>query len=385
MNKLAPLMIVLMLGLIPNIAHAEEPSASLAQRMLPRAQQVGSVESVEVISSSLGNAQVALDPLYVPYSSDDEQATIPVDIVVMHGQFSDTLAKVPRDAPPPKGATMAFTVNSGTGEVTEVYVGNLSPQIGAVVFKTTNVAATAKAAQVRARISRRDRLVARAATWGSKCSAGNGHHCYATADWEMKSTEYVYGSETAQYTSQINVPDWEIGDFVDNEEWISFFNSPVGTPYWTEIGQEAGNYRNCCSLQAFLAYQNHSGYHEASLMERHLLELNYYTMKSVGGGTWCFYIGPGSETNEGCVGGFETVSKELEDGVEAADEAQPTNAGYVETDWIAAGGEAYQWNFAHNGLWNETGQVSYNGLCVAQYTPWNWPGNIYYGSYGNCP
>jgi hypothetical protein len=109
-------------------------------------------------------------------------------------------------------------------------------------------------------------------------------------------------------------------------------------------------------------------------------------MEAAGAGVWCFDVGEYGEYQIDCVGGFETYAKELEDGAEMADEAQPTNAGEVEANgWWVPSGQPNQWVRATNGLWNESGKISYNGMCIAPYTPWNWPGNIYYGSYGNCP
>lgn len=385
MKKAALLAAVAACALAPNIAHASAVGPeSLVQRMLPRAERVGSVESAEVIGTTLGASQVELDSQWVT-SSGDDRAETPVDVVVMHGHYIDTLAKVPRGDMPPSGAEMAFTVNQGTGELIEVYVGNIAPKAGAVSFRrgVPPVAAT-EAVHTRVAHGRRH-PTARVATWGTKCSAGSNHHCYALAVWEMGRSEHIYGSETLQYTSQMSVPNWEAGDFVTNEEWLSFFNSPVGTPYWTEMGQEGGNFHDCCSLYAFYAYQNHSGYHEVGLGEQPKSTADYYTMRAAGGGTWCFYVGPSSEYKAGCVGGFESVSREAQDGAEMADESQPTNAAYAETNWISEGGAAYQWDFATDGLFNETGKVGYNGTCVSKYSPWNFPGNIYVGSYGNCP
>jgi hypothetical protein len=384
MRILALLVLALATGLIPGVASAAgETPASLAQSMLPRAQQVGTVESVEVIGSSLGRSQSEFDPQFVPGSNSSEEPSTTVNIVVMRGQFTDTLAKTPQDATIPTGTVMAFTV-IGTGEVVEVYVGNRLPQTGTVVLKANISSTTAKT--VRARTARhRRRLVAKSATWGNKCRTGSNQHCYALAKWTMNSKEYIFGSETLQNTSQMDVPRWQEGDFVDDEEWLSFFNSPVGNPYWTEMGQEGGDYHNCCSLYSFFAYQNHSGYHAVFGPEKPLSAPNWYTMRSAGGGTWCFYIGWAQEYKQGCVEGFESVSKEVEDGVEVDDEEQPVNAGYVQATWIAEHGEFYNWDSAHNGLWNEAGEVSYNGLCIAPYTPWNFPGNVYYGNYGSCP
>jgi hypothetical protein len=49
------------------------------------------------------------------------------------------------------------------------------------------------------------------------------------------------------------------------------------------------------------------------------------------------------------------------------------NSGAVETAAIFGNGDGYNWNFAENLLANETGSVSSNRLCVAPYTPYNYP------------
>ncbi len=33
------------------------------------------------------------------------------------------------------------------------------------------------------------------ATWGNKCSAGNGHHCYGIAEWSMSGSGNGGGEE----------------------------------------------------------------------------------------------------------------------------------------------------------------------------------------------
>jgi hypothetical protein len=78
------------------------------------------------------------------------------------------------------------------------------------------------------------------ATWGNKCSLGNGHHCYAVAQWEMTGSgngggEEVKGLSSEFYTTAMLVPQWENGDFVTNEQWMSGYYGR-----WVEDGQVAG-------------------------------------------------------------------------------------------------------------------------------------------------
>lgn len=351
------------------VAHAEGSAASYEQEVIPRAEDVGHVESVEVIAASSATASAAVAPASA------------VDIVIARGHFDDTLAKSPRGAPTPAGTVMAFTIDASTGAVLETYVGDDAPAdpAGSAVKVQLRAPATATAARVHA--ARRHRETARAATWGNKCSQGEGHHCYAVATWEMSKGEKVEGTETEQYTTAIDVPGWASGDFVDNEEWAVFPPSF----HWVEIGQSAGEYRNCCSLHWFYAYENSSGYHEASSWEVAPSSWNAYFMRSVGGGVWCFDVGPNGEEQIACVGGFPTYSEWLEDGAEIAANAQPTNAGSVVANATFTDGTVHTWNFASDELANGSGRVGYNGMCIAPFTPVDFPGNIYYGTYGECP
>jgi hypothetical protein len=202
----------------------------------------------------------------------------------------------------------------------------------------------------------------------------------------MKSGEQVIGIEAEQNTMVANVPNSEQGDFVDGEAWVVFFNSPVGNPYWTEMGQDAGEYEGCCSLHWFYAYQNHSGYHQVvNIGEIQFNEWAHYYMLSAGSGVWCWNIGPNGEVQWACVGGFEATSKQLEDGTEAATEAEPAWYNGTVTSALWTNGTWHTWNFAKNFLANETGEVSFDGLCVTQIEGINYPGNIYTGAYGYCP
>lgn len=344
-----------------------------------RAEQAGSVESVFLYHEPLGSIHAQLDPEATLGAGLAARANDPMEVVVIHGSFTDDQAHMPRWASAPRGTVMVFVVDPDTHFLTEVYVGDRSPNTPQAASYRRTTPATAEAARVRTQAaSHHHRFTAKAATWGSKCSYGENHHCYAVAAWEMNSSEYIYGSETIQDTSEMYVPNWESLNFVDDEEWIGFPKE-----HWVEIGQTAGNGIDSHTLYAFWASQNGRSYVE-SLLPTPVSSgrQNHYLMRSAGGGYWCFWV---EAIGEECRSGFENTSKDVEDGIEGADESQPTNTAYVETDWTNPKDEGFQWNFAHNGLYNETGEVSYNGLCVTPYTPWKYPGNIYYGSYGHCP
>ena len=142
----------------------------------------------------------------------------------------------------------------------------------------------------------------------------------------------------------------------------------------------------------FYAWDNANGYTEvpkgATVYPETWLVEGYtwphYFMRSNGSGVWCFDVGNYGEYQMKCVGGMTTYSKRLETGSEAATESFPDTAAAVVTN-ASWGGSIHQWNFAYNSLSNETGRVSYNGMCVEKFSPWGWPGNIWYGTSGMCP
>lgn len=121
-----------------NVAAAEEIPTRVLQRALSQAERVGTIDAVEVYGGTLEGAQQTLDPQAVPNSSgvgvltdSMRETTSPgtqIDLVVAHGDFTDTFAKTPRYAEPPLGHIMAFAINPQTSWVLETYVGDLAPQ-----------------------------------------------------------------------------------------------------------------------------------------------------------------------------------------------------------------------------------------------------------------
>jgi hypothetical protein len=370
---------VILAGVIGGTAQAQgaesvppDLSQSEVSTLLERAQEIGHVETVEAVTSSAGKAQVALDPQIT-------EAGLPgaaVDLVVMHGSFTDTLAKEPRGEPAPSGAVLAYTIDPTTGTVASTYIGNHSPALatlGAVARITpTHLSATATASRVGHRTLRHHQPMARTATWGNDCKVAEAYHCYAVAEWSMTGNERVYGTESEQKTTEMNVPGWENGDFVDDEEWAAF----PSTGLWVEAGQEAGNYRNCCNLFWFFAWETSSGYSQFTgppyTWEVTYNTWNNYGMQWVGNGEWCIFVGPTWEQKIACHGGFSADSTLLEDGMEAATEKKPTNKGVAVANatWE---GSTHTWNKARN-------VSTTTGLCVSQFTPVNFPGNINYST-----
>jgi hypothetical protein len=44
------------------------------------------------------------------------------------------------------------------------------------------------------------------ATWGNKCSLGDGHHCYGIAEWQMSGSGYGGGEEVKGMSSETMWP-----------------------------------------------------------------------------------------------------------------------------------------------------------------------------------
>lgn len=357
---------------------AEAARTTLAPAQARRLEQVaggaGEVQAAEAYFGSRGAIGAALDPQTRAGLADAAPAATTAQLVVMRGRFADTTAKVPPGTPPPTGTVMAFTIDPESGAILETYVGSRAPAtqpLGAgeslAVPASTAPARTATLRRVAPSPRRRAR--AHAAVWGANCRVANEHHCYAVASWAMQGSEQVEGTETEQYTTNMNVPGWASGEFVDNEEWAVF----PSAGYHLEIGQEAGSYMNCCTLYWFYAYTNASGYHAAE----HIWAVapnswNAYFMRSIGNGVWCFDVGPNGEERYACYGGFPTYNKLLEDGAEVAAETEPANAGSVVANATWLNGSVHTWNFAseaHNG-----------GMCVSPFAPVRFPGNINYGT-----
>jgi hypothetical protein len=184
----------------------------------------------------------------------------------------------------------------------------------------------------------------------------------------MSGAEKVEGTQGDEETTAMNVPGWASGDFVDNEEWTVF--QPSG--YWVEMGQTAGEYMDCCSLHIFYAHENASGYSQSVAQGTVTGWIkNPYFMRSTGNGVWCFYQGPQQE-RVSCSGGFPTYSNELNIGLEAAANTEPTNSGSDETNATHLNGGVYPWNKAY--VYKDA------GMCATPYTPAPSPGNIYYGT-----
>jgi hypothetical protein len=351
------------------------PSQQDVAITLARAQQLGTLETLEAVDTTAAGARAALDP-GARAAGGEPAAGDETELMVGRGRFADVLAKVPPGAPAPAGRVVAFVVDRGTGAVAAMYIGDRLPPIGPLgsVSRMALSRAASASAVPRSIVQRRRRGPrARAAAWGQGCARASGHHCYAFAEWAMSGGEAVEGTETMQRTTNMNVAGWANGDFVTNEEWTTF----PSTGYWLEAGQQAGEYKGCCSLFWFYAFKNATGYYQYTsppyVWEVTPNTWNNYAMKASGNGIWCFYVGPTWEQQIACEAGFSTYSTLLQDGAEFATESKPVNAGSVQANATWLNGTVHTWNRASN-------QVTTAGLCVSQYQPVNFPGNINYGT-----
>jgi hypothetical protein len=247
--------------------------------------------------------------------------TAPAERVVVLGRFTDSEAKSPRTAAGPPTGTLLELALDEQGDIVATHLANPS--------------AVASAA-------RRHKRARAASSW--PCNLVS--HCYDLEEWHMgKPSEKVQGSETDIATTEMVVPGWESGAFVDDEEWVSFpERENANGPWWVESGQEAGSYRNNDQLYWFWAYNNASGYHEGNPgWPEEGWVFNAYSMQSQLDSYWCVYVNGG---NAGCPGGLLDYAKGLEVGGEYATLSAPVNNFEEQTNYTAVGGEVRPWNKA---------------------------------------
>jgi hypothetical protein len=344
---------------------------------MEEADAAGTVESGEAVSGSQEAIEAAFDPAERTLSPSRLSAARPpavLDLVVMHGHFEDMDAKVPAGAPTPQGTVMSFVVNQGTGRVAATYVGDTAPDLSATYVEPLQGTAPVKAqsASVKRKLGRPR---AHVATWGNNCRFATAYHCYVVATENMKGAEEVYGVDDETDTDYIDVPGWQHGYFVDNEVWA--WAHVLGPSTWTEIGQQAGEYKGCCNTWWFYAFENGTEGYRQFVDAPYVSEVpestgNHYMMKTAGGGIWCWYFGTGEEL-KACAADFAWQATQLEAGGEIATEEKPVfdsstnnSAEWTNYTW-------HTWNFA-------TVAADTSGLCWSALN--GAPGNIYYDTCG---
>ncbi len=280
---------------------------------------------------------------------EEQREGRPAYKITTRGTFKDTTAHVPRGQSAPTGTILEQAYDAETGWRVWVHLGG---------EPTATIA----------------RHRAHKATWGGKCSPGEGHHCYAMAEWTMvNSTEKIRGAEADINTWAMEVFDYNWGGpFVDNEMWEGFpgTHSPVnGKEYWLELGQWAGNGRGCCSLFWFTAWNRAGGY-EANEPPWAMPFNNFarYRADSQLNGWWCFTIeGAGAS----CYQGFPHYAKTVEVGIEAATNVKPSNGMQDQTNVVWTDGSTHPWN---TGKWYRD-----PGFCIQGFSREN-PPRYYYGN-----
>jgi hypothetical protein len=230
-----------------------------------RAAQIGTVDSIEAVQSNAAAAAIAINP---HTSSVPESASaVPVTLFVLHGSFDDVAAKEPSGSAPPTGDVMAYIVNQkeeiaamslgneaihlsgAVQQLSSMSLGNEAVPLSGAVQQFSSTQDRATIARARHKLPKAPR--ARVATWGNNCKIANSHHCYDLAEWAMTGHEEVRGAYEFQDTTAMDVPDSESGAFVDNEQWVSMYETKGGS--WMENGQQGGEYKGCCQIWWFFA------------------------------------------------------------------------------------------------------------------------------------
>jgi hypothetical protein len=66
---------------------------------------------IEVVATASDQAQQALG------TDASDMPSTPVDLVVLHGSFVDTMSKAPAGEPDPSGSVAAYTVDQASGKL----------------------------------------------------------------------------------------------------------------------------------------------------------------------------------------------------------------------------------------------------------------------------
>lgn len=217
------------------------------------------------------------------------------------------------------------------------------------------------------------------ATWGNKCSAGNGHHCYGIAEWSMSGSGNGGGEELKGISGEIasdamSVPLWEKGDFVTNEMWM---DAPESEGGWAEDGQiagydystEEGHEVNGYSLHPFYAYEPNNG---AGAFEIYISPGTFaagswesYSEEDIyTNGVWCAGFPAGTAA---CKGGYPAFATDVQVGMEAADERQPENAGQDHIIRQNTTGTWETWPHATYESEDYNGESEAGYVCAANY------------------
>lgn len=139
------------------------------------------------------------------------------------------------------------------------------------------------------------------------------------------------------------------------------------------MGQEGGEGYNCCSLRWFYAWKNADGYRQIIEGEPGGGWDYYFIIASGTNGAWCFKIGVNGESTPACEGGFPSYSNLLQNGAEIASETEPANAASTVTSYLTASESGWR-------TWDKATNEANNRMCISQYAPENYPGNVNVGT-----
>jgi hypothetical protein len=167
------------------------------------------------------------------------------------------------------------------------------------------------------------------AEWAGHCTHEPKHHCYALTYWcpneEKDITDAWVYEDTTNMTDPKPSENWD-----DNEMWLSW-DPCVNNGEWIEAGQAAGDPRTSeHKIYPFYAKRSGGVYEEfTSETEIAPEQRNLYKFyKTSTEGEWCVDWGT---TLERCYSGFKSgPARDLEQGVEAANEVEPSNNGIGE-------------------------------------------------------
>jgi hypothetical protein len=347
MRKVALTLITIGAALVlAGTAQAAEPVQERAMNTaLMRAKKVGTVESVAVVPTTLGRAQVAAAATAPPGALG--APSNPVHVVTVKGHFVDYMASVPPSDPFPSGTEMAFTVEDSTGFV-------LIEHVGGKKLSTATAARTTTAARGRAKIASLHRGPRAHAAWGQSYPTGQpcsqGYHCYSYGEWYMPATGgRVQGTSAVVHSTAMIVPGWASGDFVNQEEWTVF---PYKYGTWLESGTKAGAYMDCCSLHPFWEESVYESFTTGTAPWSFCCEYKYDSI-AVGNGDWYMYW---DNAFLGGFGGLDTYSEQVQAGMEVAANTKPYASGEIDT--------AVEWT---TGAWHSWSTETYRradpGLC----------------------
>jgi hypothetical protein len=210
------------------------------------------------------------------------------------------------------------------------------------------------------------------AEWAGHCTNEPKHHCYGLTYWcpnaEKNITDAWVYEDTTNMTDPKPASNWD-----DNEMWLSWDCEYNGE--WIEAGQAAGDPRTSeHDIYPFYAKRSGGVYEEfTSGTEIAPDQRNLYKFYRSKEGEWCVDWGT---TLERCYSGFASgPARDLEQGVEAANETEPSNNGIGEG--FALGGVDNWWEGSI-----KASLATEAGTCAAEHSPG--PGSISYGAGKGC-